>query len=235
MTMEIDTLLKALQQYHREGTFNPWADYDPVCDIGPEAPVIRAANLKRYLSLRKGARYLFIAEGLGYQGGHFSGMAMPSERILLGFHPAVRPESVLGEGWDYRRTSNPGCRLLNRMQREKGFNEPTATVMWGELAAQGLAPFQTILWNIFPFHPYKGNQLLTNRTPVPAELDEGIVYARMLLALFPGIRVIAIGRKSEGTLQRYGVPCQAVPHPSMGGAARFREAVDRIFSHPDDV
>jgi hypothetical protein len=228
--MDIETLLTALQQYHSDKAFNPWADYDPSCDIGPEAPVIRAANLKRYLSLRTKAKYLFIAEGLGYQGGHFSGMAMTSERILLGYHPSVRPEVVLGEDWDYRRTSNPESPLLNRMQREKGFNEPTATVMWGELAAQGLAPFQTILWNIFPFHPYKGDSLLTNRTPVPAELDEGIVFARMLMELVPGMHVIAIGRKSEGTLQKYGVPCTAVPHPSMGGAARFREAVNRIFA-----
>jgi hypothetical protein len=225
----METFIKALQAFHSDCAFNPWADYDPECDIGPEAPLIRAANLKRYLSLRKQARFLFIAEGLGYQGGHFSGMAMTSERILLGYHPGVRPEAVLGKDWKYQRTSNPKSPLLNRMQREKGFNEPTATVMWGELAKQGLAPFQTILWNIFPFHPYKGSNLLTNRTPTPAELDVGITFARRLMALVPGMQIIAIGRKSAGTLEKYGIPCDAVPHPSMGGAARFREAVDRLF------
>ena len=105
--MTIDEFLHALQQFHGDGCFNPWGEYDPSCDIGPEAPVIRSANFRRYLQLRQQARFLFIAEGLGYQGGHFSGMAMTSERILLGHHPAVRPEVVLGEGWDYRRTSNP--------------------------------------------------------------------------------------------------------------------------------
>ena len=159
-------------------------------------------------------------------------MAMTSERILLGHHPAVRPEVVLGEGWDYRRTSNPDSPLLNRKQREEGFNEPTATIMWGELAAQGLAPFQTILWNIFPFHPYKPSGILTNRTPTGPELDQGIRYARMLLDLVPGLQVIAIGRKSAGTLEKYGVPCAAVPHPSMGGANRFRAAVGALFAQP---
>lgn len=117
--LSIDSFIKALQGYHSDTAFNPWADYDPQCDIGPQAPLIRAANLKRYLTLRQKARFLFIAEGLGYQGGHFSGMAMTSERILLGHHPNVRPHVVLGEDYPCQRTSNPESPLLNRMQREK--------------------------------------------------------------------------------------------------------------------
>ncbi len=228
--LTLETFLVRLQQWHGEGAFNPWGEYDPTCDIGPEAPVIRVANLRQYLTLRQEAKFLFIAEGLGYQGGHFSGMAMTSERILLGFHPGVRPEAVLGEGWDYRRTSNPMSTLLNQKQREEGFNEPTATIMWGELARQKLLPFQTILWNIFPFHPFKTTGILTNRTPTGAELDQGIVFAKMLLALRPGMRVIAIGRKSEETLKKYGVSCSPVPHPSMGGANRFRAALSQLFA-----
>lgn len=228
--MTIEEFLQNLQGYEKQGVFNPWRDYDPSCDIGPQAPVIRAANLRRYLQLRQEARFLFIAEGLGYQGGHFSGMAMTSERILLGHHPTVRPEVVLGDGWQYQRTSNPGSPLLNKKQKELGFNEPTATIMWGELAKEGLAPFQTILWNIFPFHPYKASGILTNRTPTGPELDDGIVYARLLMELVPHMQVIAIGRKSAGTLEKYGVPCAAVPHPSMGGANRFRAAVEALFT-----
>lgn len=228
--MTIEEFIHKLQEYEKPGVFNPWREYDPSCDLGPQAPVIRAANLRRYLTLRQDARFLFIAEGLGYQGGHFSGMAMTSERILLGHHPTVRPEVVLGEGWQYQRTSNPDSPLLNKKQKELGFNEPTATIMWGELAKEGLAPFQTILWNIFPFHPYKQSGILTNRTPTGPELDEGIVYARLLMELMPYMRVIAIGRKSAGTLAKYGVPCEAVPHPSMGGANRFRAAVAALFA-----
>ena len=69
--MTINEFLHALQQFQGDGCFNPWREYDPSCDIGPEAPVIRAANFRRYLELRQKARFLFIAEGLGYQGGHF--------------------------------------------------------------------------------------------------------------------------------------------------------------------
>lgn len=221
--------INKLQTYTAPLVFNPWADYDAVHDIGPEAPVIRAANLKRYLDLRQKAKYIFIAEGLGYQGGHFSGMAMTSERILLGNHADIRPEAVLGE-WDYRRTSNADCPLLSKTQKALGFNEPTATVMWNTLARQEVGTFEAILWNIFPFHPYKKEGLLTNRTPSKEELDIGITYARMLLTAMPQLEVIAIGQKAAVTLAAYGVPCAKVPHPSMGGANKFKAAVAEIFS-----
>lgn len=227
--MTITAFLQHLQAYQSEGVFNPWADYAAALDIGPEAPKLRAANLQRYLELRRGAHYLFIAEGLGYQGGHFSGMAMTSERILLGHHPHIKPEEVLGD-WQYVRTSNPASPLLKKTQRELGFNEPTATVMWETLHRHGLATFDAVLWNIFPFHPYKKEGLLTNRTPEPKELDVGIIYARQLLELLPAAKVVAIGRKSAQTLARYGVACSEVPHPSMGGANRFKEAVAALFA-----
>lgn len=225
--MDIKVFLDRLKEYSAPGVFNPWRDYDPSCDIGPQAPAIRCANLQRYLELRKNAHYLFIAEGLGYQGGHFSGIAITSERILLGYHPDVDPKSVLGE-WEYCRTSNPASALLNNSQKQKGFNEPTDTVVWNALNKHGLAAFDVILWNIFPFHPHK-EALLTNRTPSNAELDEGIEYAKLLLKLVPELKIVAIGQKAATTLQRYGVPCTAVPHPSMGGANRFKAAVAQLF------
>jgi hypothetical protein len=231
--MTIAAFLQHLQTYHGELVFNPWADYDPQADIGPQAPLIRAANFKRYLELRTGAHYLFIAEGLGYQGGHFSGMAMTSERILLGHHPQIRPEEVLGE-WPYQRTSNPDSPLLKATQKKLGFNEPTATVMWETLHRHGLAVFDAVLWNIFPFHPYKKTGILTNRTPEKTELDAGIVYARELLALLPQARVIAIGQKAATTLDRYGIPNSQVPHPSMGGANRFKAAAAELFGGARD-
>ena len=78
----------------------------------------------------------------------------------------------------------------------------------------------------FSLYPHKKDDLLTNRTPTNEELDAGIEYAKMLLALVPTLKIVAIGQKSAGTLQRYGVECVAcVPHPSMGGANRFKAAV----------
>ena len=81
--MDINTFIDKLQSYQSENVFNPWRDFDHATEIGPEAPEIRRKNLRRYLALREIAHYLFIAEALGYQGGHFSGVAITSERILL--------------------------------------------------------------------------------------------------------------------------------------------------------
>ena len=104
--------------------------------------------------------------------------------------------------------------------------------MWNTLARHELSAFDTILWNIFPFHPHKKDDLLTNRTPTNEELDAGIEYAKMLLALVPTLKIVAIGQKSAGTLQRYGVEYVAcVPHPSMGGANRFKAAVAQLFTN----
>ena len=226
--MDISTFINKLQEYEAPMVFNPWSQSDSSCDIGRQAPIIRSANLRRYLELRQNAHYLFIAEALGYQGGHFSGIAITSERIMLGKHPDVRQESVLGE-WDYKRTSDPASGLLNNTQKRMGFNEPTDTVVWNALNSHELAATDVILWNIFPFHPYKEGKLLSNRTPSTPELDAGIEYARMLLELVPGMEIVAIGQKAATTLGRYGVACIAVPHPSMGGANRFRAAVERLF------
>ena len=154
---------------------------------------------------------------------------MTSERILLGHHPEVRPEEVLGEGWEYRRTSNPASPLLKGTQRALGFNEPTATVMWGCLHREHLGIFDAVLWNIFPFHPYKKEGLLTNRTPDGNELNVGIVYAKQLLELLPDAQVVAIGQKAAQTLEKYRIPCDCVPHPSMGGANKFKAAVAELF------
>ncbi|MBQ7759629.1 MAG: hypothetical protein IJ376_00720, partial [Acidaminococcaceae bacterium] len=68
VVMDIQTFLDKLQEYHAPLVFNPWSEFDDSCDIGEPAPVIRSNNLKRYLQLRTRAKYLFIAEGLGYQG-----------------------------------------------------------------------------------------------------------------------------------------------------------------------
>ena len=226
--MDINTFIDKLQSYQSENVFNPWRDFDPATEIGPEAPEIRRKNLRRYLELRPNAHYLFIAEALGYQGGHFSGVAITSERIILGQHKDVRPESVLGE-WKYQRTSDASSALLNATQKAKGFNEPTDTVVWSTLQNHGLAAFDVILWNIFPWHPHKGGKLLTNRTPSTSELDIGVEYAKLLLELVPRMQIVAIGQKAADTLGRYGIACKAVRHPSMGGAELFRAQVAELF------
>ena len=182
---------------------------------------IRRKNLEDYLALRLGkARILLIAEACGYQGGHFSGIAMTCERMLLDLHPVVDSAMILGHQGN--RTSRKESPLLKPIQQAKGFNEPTDSVVWSACLEAGLGPNDFLLWNIFPFHPYKKGNLLTNRTPADDELAAGLACTRSLLSLTGPLPIFAIGKKSENTLTEAGFPVTGLRHPANGGANIFR-------------
>lgn len=213
-------------KYNPEGLFNPWYHRDEEHDETDEAPEIRRNQLKTYLAERiEKAKYLFIAEALGYQGGHFTGIAMTSERILLGHQEpkyGVRPDHVF-RTIKPQRTSCPTV-------IEKGMSEPTATIMWGALIDLGINPYEVVLWNAVPWHPYKPEQgLLSNRTPTADELDAGLEHLQSFMNLFSDVKMVAVGRKCELSLSQLGVDHIPVRHPANGGAPKFRKQVKNLF------
>jgi hypothetical protein len=221
--MKPRTFVKQLQALPElPGVFNPWRDFNATYDIGPDAPSIRASNLERYLDARIGrARLVLIAEAPGKNGARFSGIAMTSERILLGKQPAVPHEAVFtGEK---QRTSLPA---LN----PNGFIEPTASITWSLLLSLGLAPDEFVLWNAFPCHPHKLDDPLTNRAPVPKELSAAGHILPSMLELFPGARVVAVGRVAQRALASLNYEVPNVRHPAMGGATQFRTQVQALLS-----
>ncbi|NMA62233.1 MAG: hypothetical protein GX956_10155 [Firmicutes bacterium] len=151
---------------------------------------------------------------------------MTSERILLGNQPDIAPDIVL-PNFTPQRTSSPKA-ASSKTVREQGYAEPTATIVWGLLQKLPLSPLEIILWNIFPFHPFKPEKGgLTNRTPKEQELENGLEFFRQLIALCPpNIQIIAIGEKSASTL---GPDCQKVRHPANGGANQFREQLPPLL------
>lgn len=218
--MDLNQFLTGLAGYQGENTFNPWADHDERYEM-ENAVAIRRKNLEDYLALRLGkARILLIAEACGYQGGHFSGIAMTCERMLLDLHPIVDSAMVLGHQGN--RTSRKESPLLKPIQQAKGFNEPTDSVVWSACLEAGLGPNDFLLWNIFPFHPYKKGNLLTNRTPADDELAAGLACTRNLLSLTGPLPIFAIGKKSENTLTEAGFSVTGLRHPANGGANIFR-------------
>lgn len=228
MTSAPGKFLDALKSFPAlPGVFNPWRDIDPMYDIGAQSPVIRSEQLHRYLTERVGrARFVLCAEALGYQGGHFSGIAMTSERILLGHHVAkgVLPGDVFSGL--ARRTSR-----VTPKTPAKGATEQTATVVWGALKKAGIDTRDVVLWNAFALHPMKGTWL-TNRTPTPAELRLGKPLLEQFLAMFPHAKTIAVGDVSEGVLSDLGVTVAGkVRHPANGGAAKFRVEVAELLRH----
>jgi uracil-DNA glycosylase len=126
-------------------------------------------------------------------------------------------ERLLGEGLIPRIA--PGRARLST--RARPWSEPSATIVWKTLHELGIAG-ETILWNAFPWHPYKAGQLHSNRTPTPREQESGRPVLQALLAAFPNARLFATGRQAERALGAMGIEARPLRHPSMGGATAFR-------------
>ena len=210
----------------QNGIFNPWYGVDESNDSSRKAPQIRRRQLIQYLEERRGsAKFLLVGEAAGYQGAKFSGIPMTSERILLGAkkEQGLLPEHVF-KGLGARRTSRESL-------KQQGFSEPTATLVWDQIAKSGRSPYQFVLWNAFPWHPYDPRAgLLSNRTPTASELDTGReVLGRMLKILHRGGRIIALGEKAFQGLGKLGVDAYKVRHPAQGGAGKFREEFRKVL------
>ena len=221
----LETLFSELKKTPDGPFFNPWYQQDKKNDISSESPAIRKAQLRTYLEERLDhAKYLFIAEALGYQGGHFTGIAMTSERILLGHHQSVHgiPSDAVFTGRPPHRTSKPE---LN----ELGFSEPTATIMWKALIQMKFDPYECVLWNALSWHPYNPQKgMLSNRTPTLTEMEAGYPSLQAFLDLFPDRTIIAVGRKCENTLDDFGMGYTGVRHPANGGAPKFRRQLKEL-------
>jgi uracil-DNA glycosylase len=220
----IQSFIRSLKRTPK-GLFNPWYHQDSKHDLLPEAPDIRRGQLQAYLTERKHrARFLFIAEALGYQGGHFTGIAMTSERILLGHQEekyGIKPEHVL-QKTNPLRTSRPDFIA-------KGMSEPTATIMWGTMIDLGIDPYDVVLWNAVPWHPYRTEKgLLSNRTPLTGEMEAGLKHLKRFISLFDDVNVVAVGRKCEQSLTELGIEHTGVRHPANGGAPKFRMQLQEL-------
>ena len=227
MQAKLTTLFQQLEQIPTGDLFNPWHEWDKEHDRSETAFKIRRNQLRTYLQERlDSARYLFIAEALGYQGGHFSGIAMTSERILLGHHRKknnIAPENVF-QNREPQRTSKESV-------IEKGFTEPTATIMWKALIKRQINPYHAVLWNALCWHPYNPDKgMLSNRTPTDAEMEAGNEVLNTFLKLFPGCKIIAVGRKAEGALDKMGVQYSGFRHPANGGAPKFRRQLKELIA-----
>ena len=214
---EVDGFLRLLKDSPSGAVFNPWCEVDAQNDIGPAAPAIRRKQLRVYLQERVGnARLAIVGEALGYRGGHFSGIPMTSERMLLGKQPnivaRIKP----------RRTSK-------RSVCPDGFSEPTATIVWGALLKIGVLPDEFVLWNAFPWHSfdlYRG--LLSNRMPNKVEQLYGRPVLKAFLELFPCQQVVALGKIAAAQLEQLGLNAHCVRHPASGGAKLFRQQIAKI-------
>jgi hypothetical protein len=219
----IDDFLRLLKKSPSGAVFNPWWEVDEQNDFGPDAPAIRRKQLRAYLHKRLGnAKLGVIGEAVGYRGGHFSGIPMTSERLLLGRSKQfqLKPDDFFGI--NPRRTSKP----------EKwpgGFSEPTATIVWGALLRLGLKPAQFVVWNAFPWHSFDSRRgMLSNRMPNKPERAVGLTALKAFLELFSCDQVVALGKIAAAQLEELNVNAHRVRHPASGGAKLFRTQIAAV-------
>jgi uracil-DNA glycosylase len=242
---QLDKFLRLLKASPSGAVFNPWWQIDEENDIGPRSPAIRRKHLAVYFRERLGkARLAIVGEALGYRGGHFSGIPMTSERILLGKKPDIvaalcerrhlRDKTKHGGHPDVsgqilakikpRRTSKPTVCL-------EGFSEPTATIVWGALLKIGVLPDEFVLWNAFPWHSFDPRRgILSNRMPNKSEQFSGRPALKAFLELFRCEQIVAMGKIAAAQLEELGVNRRCVRHPASGGARLFRQQIEEILN-----
>jgi uracil-DNA glycosylase len=184
---------------------NPYAerDCDPALDR-PGAAAIRRANLTHYLHDHQYARIALIGEAAGYAGCRFTGIPFTCEAQLREWaDPRYRTSSQRGD-----------------------FDERSARCVWQTLGQRDDA----ILWNVFPWHPHRPSQPLSNRLPTAAEIRVGMTVLALFLDWLRPERVIAVGRVAERALREMGVPVIYARHPSHGGQHAFRSAIHSLLN-----
>jgi len=220
----LEKFVRLLKQSPPGAVFNPWWQVDRQNDIGRNAPAIRRRHLGAYLHKRLGkVQLVVIGEALGYRGGHFTGIPMTSERILLGKKETagIKPEHVFSS-INARRTSK-------REQCPDGFSEPTATIVWSSLLRLGLKPEEFVLWNAFPWHSFNPRRgMLSNRMPTNKERFAGLSALKGFLDLFPCEEIIALGNVAASQLKELNVESHLVRHPAYGGARLFRKEIGTV-------
>ena len=203
--MDLHALITSLAQAGPMAqVVNPYGSQVPFAEV-------RRENLRLYGEwlLAERPSVLLLGEAVGYRGGRLTGVPFVSEQIMLE-HP------LFGRERGYVKTAEwpTVCR------------EATATIMWQTLDSCGVYP---ALWNVFPFHPHQPGQPATNRKPTVKELALGEPFVRLLLDLLPIQSVVAVGNTAERALQRWGINCVKVRHPSYGGKRPFQAGLKVIL------
>lgn len=188
---------------------NQYADSTP-------ANGVRRANLSLALAqiLAHDPALVLVAEAPGYRGCRRTGVPFTSDPILLN---GIDPPGLFGSNRGFRHACDDGHMP----------GEQTATIIWRELRRHNVV---ALGWNAWPFHPHRPGQPESNRAPRAAELRQGLVFLEALLALAPGLPVVALGNCAHRNLSALNVPHHRVRHPAQGGATLFANGLAAIIA-----
>jgi len=166
---------------------------------------IRWKNLVRYVEMFEAKpRFLLIGEAPGFRGCRFSGVPFTSERQLLQGVPVRGEKSSFGKA---------------------PYSERTAEAFWKTLAGHRMGFF---VWNVVPFHPFRGDDKTCNRTPKWQEIELFLPLLDELFIILEPEILVSVGRTAEHTLKKLGYASHYVRHPARGGEKTFAEQVVKL-------
>jgi len=177
-------------------------------------------NLKLYLKKMKEINPSFALIGIapGYNGCRLTGIPFTSEYIVK---DEINNTGLFG--------INNGYRIRENTKPQK---EPTATIVWEFLKENQIYP---LLWNVFPFHPYKSGNKESNRNPNNNELEFGLKILKMVIEEFHINKIFAVGNIPYNALilydlmERYNI-CY-LRHPANGGKEVFCKGLNKYIMH----
>jgi hypothetical protein len=201
--------VRALSTISLPGTFNPYRDvcklYDHV-----KSPEIRKENLEAYLTAAvvQGIDSVWIARDCGYRGARRTGIALTDEPHLHMFERHF------------------GLQGIRKATTREWLKERTATEVWKVIKETDAKIF---LWNVFPFHPFDGEDPMSNRCHTVSEFNECKHLLMDLLRLLSPKTIVAIGGDAQRGLGKLGFAAVPVRHPSYGGHIEFRTAIRTLY------
>lgn len=161
-------------------------------------------NLRLYLNkmFELKPKYMIVGEAPGYNGCRLTGIPFTSEEI-------ISTNSFFTDKYKFGIPPQFG----NPPQ-----SEDTASIVWEFFAGKELP----LMWNAFPFHPYK-DKLESNRNKlIKDEIELGKCFLCKLLSIFneiPRENIIAVGENAQHCLSLLFI--NEVRHPARGGKNEF--------------
>lgn len=209
MNTVVESIVRDLSSISMENVFNPYAD---CCDLHDrdDAPLRRQRNFVLTLdaALDLKIRTMWIARDLGYRGGRRTGLALTDEVHLDSL-------SLLYDGITVKKaTKGPVV------------GERTAKFIWQMLLRLAQPVF---LWNVFPFHPHRSDEPMSNRRHSAKERDICRQFLHRIVNLLQPDHVIAIGRDAHMAVEGLGIDCAQVRHPSYGGQSLFMDQIETAY------
>lgn len=205
--------VEALSQLNFENTFNPYSDRCPFYDRN-NAPQQRLKMLRNILKIatKQEIDSIWVGRDLGYRGGRRTGLALTDD-VHIHEH---------GERWKLS---------VKKLTKGEAVTERTAAIIWRVLPQIEKSIF---LWNVFPLHPHRADNQLSNRSHNSRECKAGEDFLDQLILILKPRRLVAIGNDAARTAYRLSNPRKVVKvrHPSYGGQTRFFAQMRELYDLP---